>query len=501
METLSKTVEWMKSIFARFEVPEWPSDSPVWSSEALNLLLEAAAKQPQNVSLEDVLEKSESFPVPFPTEIVRCKTLRQTVSKETLERNINSAYPVLHEKALELCVNFLIHKREFGSAIEKKLYANISVLELIQRLLFKRAVVFLNAYDVYQLVDGTTGRGQWETIGTDKETSNLVLSNCLSYDELKLSALLSVSSYTHFLNDGNRHNNGITKKEGVESDGIIVGLIGTCPKRNFMEYQEMVITKDQNHEGNGYGTQSVPTMRSLVSDFYGEACFTYEQALECKKEEPLRLVDIKTHKGMIFDNNVFCKRINLSIDTLLLEANQRAKDRNMSAVVHVVGIGLGSWILSRHQEPLFLDTCAKRIRLLGSNNSLDHIADVIFAYFTPNSTSGGYKDGDIIPIPEHPNGGIKVHICIREPHTKLTGEFEGKLLVVSYAWNGNALPGNDFWIGALNTTGDPAAALSTQISEIHNPHINPKVCAENLRIATPNGVLSLAEYCKTAKHS
>ncbi|KAF2893374.1 hypothetical protein ILUMI_12799 [Ignelater luminosus] len=265
-----------------------------------------------------------------------------------------------------------------------------------------------------------------------------------------------------------------------------------------MEYQEMVITEDQNQESNGYGTQSVPTMRSLISEFYGEACLTYEQALECRKKNKSRFVEIK-FKGMLFDNIVYCKRINLSIDTLLLEANQRAKDRNMAAVVHVVGIGLGVWKLSQHQESLFLDTFAKRIRMLGSNKSLDHIADVIFAYFPPNSTSGGYKNGDIIPIAEHPNGGIKVHICIREPHIKLTGELEGKLLVVSYAWDGNALPGNEFWKRALSSSGDPAAASSTQISELHNPHINPKVCAENLRIATPKGVLSFSEYCELVK--
>lgn len=70
--------------------------------------------------------------------------------------------------------------------------------------------------------------------------------------------------------------------------------------------------------------------------------------------------------------------------------------------------------------------------------------------------------------------------------------------MVSYAWDGNALPGNDFWAGFLTFSGDSAAAASTQISELHNAHINPKVRAENLRIATPNGVLSFAEYCEIA---
>lgn len=66
--------------------------------------------------------------------------------------------------------------------------------------------------------------------------------------------------------------------------------------------------------------------------------------------------------------------------------------------------------------------------------------------------------------------------------------------MVSYAWDGNALPGNEFWWGQLAASGDPAAASSTQIAELHNPHINPAVRGANLRVATTNGLLTLKEY-------
>lgn len=65
---------------------------------------------------------------------------------------------------------------------------------------------------------------------------------------------------------------------------------------------------------------------------------------------------------------------------------------------------------------------------------------------------------------------------------------------MSYAWDGNALPGNEFWFGSLHSSSDPAAACSTQVAELHNPHINPKVSALNLRVATPNGIVPVYEY-------
>lgn len=65
---------------------------------------------------------------------------------------------------------------------------------------------------------------------------------------------------------------------------------------------------------------------------------------------------------------------------------------------------------------------------------------------------------------------------------------------MSYAWDGNALPGNEYWSGKLGSSGDSAAASSTQITEIHNPHINPLVEASNLRVVTTDGVVTFEKY-------
>lgn len=69
---------------------------------------------------------------------------------------------------------------------------------------------------------------------------------------------------------------------------------------------------------------------------------------------------------------------------------------------------------------------------------------------------------------------------------------------MSYAWDGNALPGNEFWMGSLSASGDPAAACSSLISELHNPHINmPMVSGRNLHIISPHfGLLHIASYAQ-----
>ncbi|KAK5647481.1 hypothetical protein RI129_002373 [Pyrocoelia pectoralis] len=486
-----------KKISRMFQIPDWPHDRPFWTEESLNSLLENAENVDEApISLESIIESSNEFPIAFPIDSVRCSTLNRTIPKQALEKYINSAYPVIHENALPLLTSLLHHKRRFGNAREREFYQNMTVVELVDRLLSKRAVTFLNAHDNYLLIDGTKGFGKWEKIGTEAETEKLNLENCISYDEIKLSALLSVSSRTHFINNGNRYNEGVTKRINIENDGVIIGLIGTRFERpKVMEYAEIVITETQNTHGNGYGNPFVPTLRTIFSGFYGEPCLVYEDAVSLKKDNPTRFKELDD--GILFDNNVYSKRLALSMDTLLFEANQRAKNQKTTAFVHVVGLGLGVWKISPHQNSLFLDTFAKRIISLGKH--LHAISDIVFAYFGSNLTCGGYKSGDTIPIPGHPRSGIKVILSNREPHTKLAGEDAGKLLVVSYAWDGNALPGNEFWLGSLSGSGDPAAACSTQIAELHNPHINSKVAGNNLRIAGTFGVIPFSKYRSVAQ--
>lgn len=402
-------------------MPNWSPKPPKWSKEEYKLLprtqRDSAKTDVSTVLLQTLLEKSDAFPRKFPIDTNRCKTLKSHISQDVLERNINSAYPILHENVLHLYSKFILHKRQHGNAKEKPIYQQIDLIEFIDRLLTKRAGTFISTRDYYSLLNGVKGSQAWETIGTLYEKEPLLLKNCISYEEIKLSAFLSVSSLTYFINIGDRKNFGVLKRDLVQDEGVIMGVIGPrLVKKGVMDYQDMVIHKSQNTKDNGYGLVSTPTIHHLFAEFYEDECLEYEEIVQNVPQKAERYTQL--NKGEILDNHIYYKRLVFTIDTLFMEANFRAKEYGTMAYVHVVGIGLGLWKISSCQNKLFMDTCAQRIRLLRKN--LHHISDICFAYIG-HTTCGPYKHGDTIPIEEHPSQGIKIHIYKREPHEKLTG--------------------------------------------------------------------------------
>ncbi|KAI8423800.1 hypothetical protein MSG28_012811 [Choristoneura fumiferana] len=222
---------------------------------------------------------------------------------------------------------------EFGSAIEKALYRVMTVPELIDRILKKRAISFMNSQD---------HEGGWETVGTLQQKPPLTLDNCLSYDELKLSSMVYVSGHTECINDGNRYNAGQVAEEDIESDAVIIGL--------------------------------------------------------------------------------------------------------------------GVWKISAHQADVYVLTFLERVRSFLKMGVLNHVTDVNFAYIKPSASILGLftnitdetegvdstEKRIFFESKRHPKGGINVQLENREPSAKLTGEHAGKLLVITYPWDGNAFPGNEF---------------------------------------------------------
>ncbi|XP_037898810.1 uncharacterized protein LOC119643517 isoform X1 [Glossina fuscipes] len=469
-------------------------------------------KKPEtiNVDIHEFKRKSSNFPLEFGTNT--CRVISQPKDRYPyIERQIASAYPIIHERVLKLYLDFLEHKSNYGSISEQKLYRDLQLTDFVQRLLTKRCVTFMGPKDLYLLLTGDKGQGdEYLKIGTQDEIPPLVLNNVISYDEIKLSAFLTVTSHTDFINDGNRNNRGVieTDLSKIERSGVVVGLIGARFERfGVMEYQDVIIDPRQNVKANGYGagnakeqnSSRLVNYRHIWNGFYENSDYLYEQSAKDEKRFGETFSRSSTTESSIFDNVMMKKRYSLTFDTLLVESEARARQLSKQAYIHVVGIGLGVWKVADQQTKIFLETFTQRLKYLLPQ--LNHIGVVHFSWFHL-SEWGDLRDNGTFLSETHPQGGIKTYLSKRNPNEKLTGnEAENMLLIVSYAWDGNALPGNEFWLASLDGSNDPSTACSTLVSELHNPHINDAfVSGRNLHVATlDNGVLHISDYVEKIK--
>uniref|UniRef100_A0A1I8NIN0 Uncharacterized protein n=1 Tax=Musca domestica TaxID=7370 RepID=A0A1I8NIN0_MUSDO len=472
-------------------------------------------KKPENadVDIEAFMKKSSEFPLEFGSN--NCRVMSQPKDRyPNIKKQISSAYPVIHERVLQLYLDFLEYKCLYGHPLEQTLYRSLGLSDFVQRLLDKRCVAFVGDRDSYLLMTGQRGVGysDYPHIGTPHEKEPLTLNSCISYSEIKLSAFLSISSSTELLNDGNRHNEGEFEKDlsKIERQGIVMGLIGARFERpHYMEYEDIIISSQQNTKENGYGhidddpsytsqesSKANVEYRKLWQKFYQEKDLLYDPALadgssrfyQCPSKE-------------IFDNVLMKKRYAITFDTLLLEAQSRAEKCQRQAYIHIVGIGLGVWKKVAHQNKIFLETFSQRVQHLLPK--LNNIGALHFSWFHMDEWHD-LKHNGFIESATHPLGGIHVFMSNRNPADKLNGQFENMMLVISYAWDGNALPGNEFWFGSLSGSNDPSTACSTLISELHNPHINTKwICGDNLHIASGErgAILHIRDYVeKISQH-
>ncbi|KAG0730422.1 hypothetical protein GWK47_028285 [Chionoecetes opilio] len=436
------------------------------------------ATPPLRVSLDQVTEASNNFLVEFPLNTARLKThLKNGKNPWDLETQINSAYPLLHHRCLPLLAAFLSFKSKHGTRVERAVYEGMSLLGLVDRLLLNRPVTFLGRNDQYLLRDRTRGKGGFEGIGSEQEALPLCLKEYLSYDEMKLSALLSVSSRSFFVNDGSRRNKGVPGAEGSFQDsGVIAGMVGARMKKaGFMEWQDCVVTAKQNTVQGGYGpARAGRHLQHLWARMWGvtlpvwEATTVNDNFLKVNTTTRLNVVAYKA-------------RMQLTAETLLAEAKSRAEAAGLKAYVHVVGLGLGVWRASHQQDALFVDAWGDAIK----ESDVTHVAHIDFSWIGAEACQG-VRDGEVFPATQ-----TVVHFSSRSLHDPVP---PGTLLVVSYAWDGNSLPGNEYWIGKLCSTGDGAAACSSGVAELHNAHINPSVRGDNLHVAGPWGVMHVAEY-------
>merc|ERR1719210_874428 len=150
--------------------------------------------------MDVLLARIQALPYDFPlgTEAVQLSSV-PAEKHEQVVRMAKKVTPLCDAGMCDLLCGFLEHKRAQGSSVERATYASMTPCELFTRLLRKRPLAFWGTGDRHVLATTKSGRqlkseqwGGFEEIGSDEQHAPLLLQDYLSYDEMQLSALISV---------------------------------------------------------------------------------------------------------------------------------------------------------------------------------------------------------------------------------------------------------------------------------------------------------------------
>lgn len=423
-----------------------------------------------HVSLDQLMTASHIFQEAFRPFPVQSNTIKALVNEKlthrllpvkvqrahTIETQAQGVQILMAPESYALIDRYLKFKKEFGSPTEKTVYQSLRNTDaLIDRLLQKRPLSFFTSTDSTILRQHHKGspkalQSEWFKVGTTQE-GLIKMADYLTYEEMELAALLAVSTPTYFINEGSRENGGKKGKNWTYPlKGYIIGAVGArfeVPGR--MEHRHMVLPK-------GVASGALPTdqLSRLWQAFY-------HQSSPLKDSDYIGAND-RLHMP------TFRVRLERILDPILKQANALGIANKKNTVLRLVGFGLGAWSLngaSKEQEG------ALRIvlRHMLHSNSLPALARIDMLWM------GTEGDSELI------HDRTKHHtISIAYTKGNPADPVEpGELLVATYAWDGNSFPGNEYWAGMLNESGDPAAAASTTIQELQNPFINTCLKARN----------------------
>ena len=526
----------------------------------------------ENEFFEELQKRSKKFhlQINFNSKL-KNKISSSSSSSSSIVSMARKVHPIGLTKYLQLINDFLTYKKKYGTIYEQNYYENLTFELFCERLMISRPIVFYTGQDLYLLRDGSDGVGGFDNIGKhqiNKLNKKLTLEDYLSYDEIQISSLFSVSVPTSFINSGSRSNRGQkSNNNDYIVDGIYVGSVGARFERvERMEWCFIIITPEQNTIENGYGINTTTTTAATTittselenletvqivnpkkeylqiwANFYElENGFpTYNEIIKLRNESPEefhnKYLDCSPRgdQTVYLNKEIYIKRMKYVIQSFLLDANQRAFERNeeinqkrinsenistsnptttaatattttnttittnnnnendnennisestiqISAYVRPVGLGLGVWQIHSFQTELYLEAYAQVLREI----SLPHISVIEFLWIgqSSNTSCGGVRNGEIFTDTKS-NNPIQIYFTRNDPASPflqqsyhnyggddhVTREY---LLVSQYAWDGNSYPGNEYWLGQLTASGDPAAACCSYISELQNPSIN-----------------------------
>ena len=397
---------------------------------------------------------------------------------------------------MELARDFLRILREDGTPAERRLYARMQTAELITRLLTRRPLAFYNADDTFLLQDGRRGSAGdgFVAIGTAHERPPLLLRDYISYNELLVSSLLAVSVPTFFISDCSRTNRAELGAAGTfEAEGVVVEAVGCRFERpGHNEWRHMVVTREQNTAARGYGLDRTARFLALWARLYrlrGLPTFDEARALAARDAPswpvvaptgdpadngvaPCLSAERNCPAGALLNVAAIRGRYRLHAVSFLSECSARGAEPPWrgSFCHQQEGFVLEPWwAISARQARWFLEGYREAIGAL----RLPGVRVINFAKFAAADFVAAFGAHPVARVVDADGRALEVRAEEREPAAALRGADAGLRLVYAFAGDPNAYPGNEYWLGGLDASEDPAAASCSLIPWLQNREVNP----------------------------
>ncbi|CRK95983.1 CLUMA_CG009424, isoform A [Clunio marinus] len=434
---------------------------------------------------------------------VFCYMVSSTRSKKSFVKMAQGTRPILSKEIYDLMENFIDYMKNLpGQEGEnyKVIYKDFKAPQLIKRLLMKRPLVFCNNddYNVLRINQPKiqSGKVKWDKIAKnlDKYDENSpYLREYISYDEILLSALVSISTPTYFVSDGSVKKHDAISENPFLPKGILCGLVGArLRKKAYMEHR-FVFPRDSEDD-------------SFFSVHHTDAFWIGNVYPEAFPEGRIPTLEEIAEKMEIYDDiyeeqiNVkyLKKRLSFSVIPLIEEGVARGIEYKNKVVVSVPPIGAGVWKGTVPEATICNLIVTAVLDYLDSTfdpKKLEYLCAIYLpvvdmkiysCYSNKNQISSievNRKDSSIkIKFKGVTDKQLTIFNQFRYVAQLLPEEFKSCLIVAAYAWDGNSYPGNEYWIDYL-TSFDPQAILCSNLGQFQNPEVNTKL-ADAHRIKT-----------------
>lgn len=374
---------------------------------------------------------------------------------------LTSACVFMDLKTMTLFADYISLQKKSPNNIIRDVYRNInSPFDLASRLIRKRPYVFMGEDDFTMLRNLEHVMYDFVRLNDPKPEDETMFREYISYEEMQLSALLLVSSKTSFINDGNRYNDAI-KGIGHIGSGVYVGMVGARFERPDVMESQYILPEGRVH------------MRLEIREMW-ERCLGVSLSSSIDLSERMEDDELR-YNGM--DRLAYRRRMELIIRPFLIHAGKIAGSVGKKAYVHAVGAGLGVWSIRGYEHQMEYDLMYVYRKILGSVD-FGNIGVIDFAWFGNMNLVDQLFDN----MTRNPD------ITIFSSRNSPAGQNEYSdidkrrfLVVASFAWDSNAYVGNEYYVGMLSASGDPAAASHSVIADTLNPDRNSYML-ENINV-------------------